>query len=35
MMPNFLRYLRENHYRVVHVIAPPPSRLTAGPVTPK
>lgn len=24
MLPAFLRYLRDNHYRVVHVVAPPP-----------
>nr|WP_168204709.1 polysaccharide deacetylase family protein [Tardiphaga sp. vice304] len=34
MMPDFLRYLRENHYRVVHVVASVP-RQSAGPVTPK
>lgn len=34
MMPDFLRYLRENRYRVVHVIAPPP-RKTAGSAPPK
>jgi peptidoglycan/xylan/chitin deacetylase (PgdA/CDA1 family) len=34
MMPDFLRYLRENHYRVVHVVASA-TRRTAGPVTPK
>ena len=34
MMPDFLRYLRENHYRVVHIVASAP-RQTAGPVTPK
>jgi peptidoglycan/xylan/chitin deacetylase (PgdA/CDA1 family) len=34
MMPDFLRYLRENHYHVVHIVAPAP-RQTAGPVTPK
>ncbi|WP_299808403.1 polysaccharide deacetylase family protein [Tardiphaga sp.] len=26
MMPDFLRYLRENHYRVVHVVATAPGR---------
>ena len=26
MMPNFLRYLRENHYRIVHVVAPAPGK---------
>jgi peptidoglycan/xylan/chitin deacetylase (PgdA/CDA1 family) len=35
MMPDFLRYLRENHYRVVHVVAPGQRRQSAGPVTPK
>lgn len=34
MMPDFLRYLRENHYRVVHVVASAP-RQSVGPVTPK
>jgi peptidoglycan/xylan/chitin deacetylase (PgdA/CDA1 family) len=24
MLPAFLRYLRDNHYRVVHVVSPPP-----------
>ncbi|MET0706705.1 MAG: polysaccharide deacetylase family protein [Tardiphaga sp.] len=26
MMPDFLRYLRENHYRIVHVVAPAPGK---------
>lgn len=26
MLPAFLRYLRQNHYRVVHLVAPSPSR---------
>ena len=26
MMPDFLRYLRENHYRVVHIVAAAPAR---------
>ena len=35
MMPDFLRYLRENQYRVVHVVGPAPARQAAGPVPPK
>lgn len=35
MMPDFLRYLRENQYRVVHVVGPAPARQTAAPVPPK
>ncbi len=35
MMPDFLRYLRENHYRVVHVVGPASPGRTAGSVTPK
>jgi peptidoglycan/xylan/chitin deacetylase (PgdA/CDA1 family) len=35
MMPDFLRYLRENHYRVVHVVGPAAPRQTAVSVTPK
>ena len=32
MLPAFLRYLRDNHYRVVHVVpAGPPPALTASP----
>jgi peptidoglycan/xylan/chitin deacetylase (PgdA/CDA1 family) len=32
MMPAFLRYLRDNHYRVVHVVpAEPPAHSEAAP----
>jgi peptidoglycan/xylan/chitin deacetylase (PgdA/CDA1 family) len=33
MMPDFLRYLRENHYRVVHIVAAAPGK-TAAKATP-
>ncbi|MDB5655103.1 MAG: polysaccharide deacetylase [Tardiphaga sp.] len=35
MMPDFLRYLRENHYRVVHVVPAAPSQTAQHSVTPR
>ena len=33
MLPDFLRYLRDNHYRVVHLVAAPPAK-DRDPVSP-
>jgi peptidoglycan/xylan/chitin deacetylase (PgdA/CDA1 family) len=35
MLPSFLRYLRENHYRVVHLVAAAPSTAAASAPSPK
>ena len=35
MIPDFLRYLRENHYRVVHIVGPEPAPRAAAQPTPR
>lgn len=35
MMPAFLRYLRDNHYRVVHLVPAPPKAVATGETIPK
>jgi peptidoglycan/xylan/chitin deacetylase (PgdA/CDA1 family) len=35
MLPAFLRYLRDNHYRIVHVVSAAPATTAASTQNPK